>query len=382
MDFVIQSLSDKPYRISHPGELATPCLVVFQDRLQFNLRRMDELLHSVSPVFGIESIWPHVKTHKSQWVSRKLMAAGCRGFKATPHEAEMLLAAGAETIFISYPLLQADADRVATLVRENPDREIMVQSAQPDHVSCLSDAAKRQGIQWNYFIDLNVGMNRTGTGPAGALEVYRSAQKDGRFSFQGLHAYDGHNHSPEEEKRRRVSEESVGILMKAVRLFEKNGIRVPRVIMGGTPGFLTDLECLSAIDLEAEIILSPGTWVFFDTNYHRIMPGTFATAALILAQIMDRSTPETATLNLGYKRWAIDQGKIEGFSLQGMEALGWSEEHTVVSVPPDIEANIGDYVLLAPRHACSTVNLWEHFTIIGPDGEIARKDSPIEARNR
>ena len=97
---------------------------------------------------------------------------------------------------------------------------------------------------------------------------------------------------------------------------------------------------------------------------------------------MDRSDPKTATLNLGYKRWAIDQGKIEGFSIEGMEALGWSEEHTVVSVPQRAEAHIGDYVLIAPRHVCPTVNLWEYFTIIGPDGDIEQKDCPIDARNR
>jgi len=134
--------------------------------------------------------------------------------------------------------------------------------------------------------------------------------------------------------------------------------------------------------MDADIILSPGTWVFFDTMDHEIIPNTFDVATLILAQVMDRPDPKTATLNLGYKRWAVDQGKIEGFSIEGMEALGWSEEHTVVSVPQGTEVHIGDYVLIAPRHVCSTVNLWEYFTIIGPDGDIEHKDCSIEARNR
>ena len=37
---------------------------------------------------------------------------------------------------------------------------------------------------------------------------------------------------------------------------------------------------------------------------------------------------------------------------------------------------IGDYVLLAPRHACSTVNLYEHFILIGDNGEIRIMQSP------
>lgn len=91
---------------------------------------------------------------------------------------------------------------------------------------------------------------------------------------------------------------------------------------------------------------------------------------------------ETATLNLGHKRWAADQGPVEVFSVSGMKALSWSEEHTVVSFPKNEKLAIGDYVLIAPRHVCSTVNLWEYFTVISPDGSIEIKSCPIEGRNR
>jgi D-serine deaminase-like pyridoxal phosphate-dependent protein len=343
---------------------------------------MGELLDSVSPGFGIESIWPHVKTHKSQWVTKKLMAAGIRGFKTTPREVDMLVASGAETFFIAYPLLPAEADRMADLVKQNPDKRMIVQVAHPDHVSYLSEAADRYDIQWHYFIDLNVGMNRTGTAPESAAELMSFIRKNERFVFFGLHAYDGHNVALEKDKRRETTRASVEILMESVHRIEKENIRVPRVMMAGTPGFLTDLECLSGMDMDADIILSPGTWVFFDTMDHEIIPDTFDVAALILAQVMDRPDSKIATLNLGYKRWAVDQGKIEGFSIDGMEALGWSEEHTVVSVPKGASIQIGDYVLIAPRHVCSTVNLWEYFTIIGPSGDIDQRACPIDARNR
>jgi len=43
---------------------------------------------------------------------------------------------------------------------------------------------------------------------------------------------------------------------------------------------------------------------------------------------------------------------------------------------------IGDYVLVAPRHVCSTVNLWEYFALIDERGEVEIAASPIEGRNR
>jgi len=39
-------------------------------------------------------------------------------------------------------------------------------------------------------------------------------------------------------------------------------------------------------------------------------------------------------------------------------------------------------VFLVPRHVCSTVNLWETFTVVGPDGRIERMCEPVTARNR
>ncbi|BBO73244.1 threonine aldolase [Desulfosarcina widdelii] len=382
MDFAIHSLSEKPYKISALSELTTPCLLLFRDRFDFNIKRMGKLLDLVSPGFPIKNIWPHVKTHKSKWVTRELMTAGFQGFKATPMEAEMLIDSGVETIFIAYPLLPAEADHIASLVKGNPDKRIIVQAAHQDHATYLSEAAEKYDIQWHFFIDLNVGMNRTGTDPEGALGLYNLTKKNERFKFFGIHAYDGHNAFFDEKKRRETSQASVEILTEAVRRFENRNISVPRVMMSGTPSFLPDLECLSHIDMDADIILSPGNWIFFDTWYHQIIPNTFDVAALILVQVMDRPNPKTATLNLGYKRWGIDQGKIEGFSIEGMEALGWSEEHTIVSVPHGTDLHIGDYILVAPRHACSTVNLWEYFAIIGPDGEIDQKGCPIDARNR
>jgi hypothetical protein len=31
---------------------------------------------------------------------------------------------------------------------------------------------------------------------------------------------------------------------------------------------------------------------------------------------------------------------------------------------------------------CPTVNLWEHFAVIGPDGRVEIAESPVDARNR
>jgi D-serine deaminase-like pyridoxal phosphate-dependent protein len=382
MELYIKSLSDRPYKMAAPDALSTPCLLLFMDRFEFNMRKMGELLASTACGFDFRSLWPHVKTHKSLWVTQQMMQAGIQSFKSTPNELDMLREARAKTIFIAYPLVPKEALRVARLVRENSEMQFIVQASHPNHVECLLDAAKEYDIQWHYFIDLDVGMHRTGTLPEKAFDFFRSLRGSGRFEFAGFHAYDGHNASPDLEERRKTSKASIDPLIKLFGKFDRENIRVPKLVMGGTPSFLTDLEYLARVNLDTEVILSPGTWIFFDTMYTAILPGTFDVAACILAQVMDLPQRVTATLNLGYKRWSIDQGPIEGFSVEGMRVLGWSEEHTVVSVPGGEELHVGDYVLIAPRHVCSTINLWEHFSIVGAGGETVLHDCPVNARNR
>jgi D-serine deaminase-like pyridoxal phosphate-dependent protein len=170
--------------------------------------------------------------------------------------------------------------------------------------------------------------------------------------------------------------------LQIISLFAHQGVAVPRIVTGGTPGFLPDFDYLAAHQLDAELWLSPGTWVLFDTSCGRKMPDTFAPAALILTQVIDKTAPLLRTLNLGHKRWAVDQGAVEEFSHTGVQALRWSEEHTVIEIDGTMQLEIGDYLAIVPKHICPTVNLYEHFTLVGSDGEVLQEICPIEARNR
>ena len=105
-------------------------------------------------------------------------------------------------------------------------------------------------------------------------------------------------------------------------------------------------------------------------------------AALILAQAAETNGSRRMTLNLGHKRWAADQGAVNCFSIPSAKVVSFSEEHTVLEHDGSQSFKTGDYVLLAPRHVCSTVNLWEYFVIIGSNGRIINSRAPVSARNR
>jgi D-serine deaminase-like pyridoxal phosphate-dependent protein len=371
------------------GEIPTPRLLIFRDRVEENLALMKRYLEEIAPGSGFRHLRAHVKTHKSSWTARLQMDRSVARFKATPNEVEMLLRAGARDIFVAYPLLQHQALALARQIAESPKVRFLAQIASPAHAAYLARAAASLEVAIEYLIDLDVGMHRTGAAPAAALALLqeiRSMPGAQRLRFAGLHAYDGHNKGATPEERRRVAGEAMALVFQAIDALRSRGAAVPLLVLGGTPGFLADLEiALSRGDPGLEVEVSPGTWIYWDTNYDGRMPGLFRLAALILAQVMDRPGEDRLTLNLGYKRWAIDAGPVERFSEPGLQVISTNEEHTVLRELPGRAGRrleIGDHLLIAPRHICSTVNLWEDFTVIGRDGAVEAASCPVDGRNR
>ncbi|MBI4603004.1 MAG: alanine racemase [Planctomycetes bacterium] len=379
------SFDPRPYALERWDAVPTPRLLVYREKVERNIARMREHLESVLPGSGFRHLTPHAKTHKSAWATQLMIRSGIERFKCTLNELDMLLAAGAEDVLVSYPLLAQDADRVAALAAAQPAVRIAAQVAHPAHAERLASAARRHGVELDCLIDLDVGMHRTGLAPAHAAELASSILRSPRLGplrLRGIHAYDGHNSSPDPAERDACARRGMEEVARCVLALEAAGASVDRVVVGGTPGFLHDLRELACRHgLEARCEVSPGTWVYWDSNYEAKVPGLFEYAGLVLAQVMDRPGPDLATLNLGYKRWAADQGPVDLLS-HGLKVIASSEEHTVVRLPEGLDLAIEDHVLIVPKHICSTVNLWETFTLVGPGGRIEEREVPVSGRNR
>ncbi|NUM76416.1 alanine racemase [candidate division KSB1 bacterium] len=372
-----------PYVLTAPESLATPRLLVFRDRVERNLQRMQAYLEEVAPASGYRHLCPHVKTNKSSLLTGWLQQAGVGYFKTTMREVEMTINAGAQDIFVAYPLLEHDARELAHLVRKFRQIKFHVQVGSLAHAEILQRIGRNEQVTWHFFIDLDVGMHRTGIAPEDAFSLYAHLAKQNEFIFAGLHGYDGHIHHATAAERRAESQRAMEKLSAVFQHFRRERVHIPRVIVAGTPAFRFDFEILhKALGDETLVQVSPGTWIFWDSNYERLAPGEFEIAAVILAQVMDIGQPHRLTLNLGHKRWSVDSGPVRFFSRPGLKFVSVSEEHTVLAHEGTETFQIGDYVLLAPHHVCPTINLYEEFSVIGEHGEIEIAASPVDGRNR
>ncbi len=219
------------YRISNEEEIASPALLLYPRRIEENLR------HMVAAAGGVDRLRPHVKTHKLPEVIGLCLAHGIDKFKtATIAEAEMTAAAGGQDILLAYPLVGPTARRFVELVHRFPHVRFRGMIDSDVGVDNLSQAVADAGGTVETFLDLNVGMDRTGVspGPEAVRQAHRIAASPD-LSFGGLHAYDGHLHGADRDRLVHEVEAAFASVWKLRDDLETAGITVPLIVAGGTP---------------------------------------------------------------------------------------------------------------------------------------------------
>src|ERR1041385_1329317 len=90
-------MRERWYEIQNLAEVPSPSLLVYEDRVQENIRRMIEIAGDVN------RLRPHIKTHKTGQLVRLQLERGITKFKcATIAEAEMAAMAGAKDVLLAY----------------------------------------------------------------------------------------------------------------------------------------------------------------------------------------------------------------------------------------------------------------------------------------
>jgi D-threonine aldolase len=210
------------------------------------------------------------------------------------------------------------------------------------------------GLDVPVYLDINVGMDRTGIAPGpAALELYRTALRLEGITPVGLHAYDGHIRDADPALRKQKCDEAfAGVLSLQAAIAEPLTI-----IAGGSPTFPIHAR------RPPHIQCSPGTFVYWDKSYGDQFPDQpFSSAALVVARVISLRGDSRLCLDLGHKSIAPENDITHRvFFLNGtrLRAVGQSEEHLVVEAGAGHGYAIGDVFYGVPFHVCPTVALYE-----------------------
>ena len=371
------SLDDSAYDLpsSLTERVLTPALVVHLDRVRSNIARVIELAG------GEPDRWrPHLKTTKMPEVWRELLAAGVRQFKcATTREAAVLLTlleqeGVAADLLVAYPLLGPALSRLGTLAQSHPSQRVSVLC---EDLSVLESVPPSLGI----FIDVNTGMNRTGVPLAEGARIQALARASGA-RFRGLHAYEGHLHELDFERRRTAAFEEYERIVALVRELAGAGCAVPELVTSGTPGLLCALSWPEFGELEDCLHrVSPGTVVFHDLRSEQETPELrLAPAATVLTRVVSHPRQGIATCDAGSKALAAEAGDPVAYVLGHPELVATTpnEEHLPLRSTAGELPALGSLLHLVPMHVCPTVNLAETAILI--EGRREARFISVQAR--
>lgn len=345
--------SVEPYRLAEAGQLLTPALLIYPEIVDSNINAILNVLG------GDANRWrPHIKTSKLEFIMRRLVNHGVVNFKcATTLELITACQAGARDILIAYPVVGANARRVAEIIAEHPTIRFSVLVENDFQVDLW------QGRSIDIFIDINPGMNRTGIVQEdieGILALARRVRAHG-LRLQGLHYYDGHTGGLELAERDAVAHRGYDQLLRIVARLQDEGLEIPEVISAGTPSLPCALSYEGFRGQRFIHRVSPGTIVYSDLTSLAQLPREYGLrpAALVLSTIVSHPHERIFTCDAGHKAVSADAGVPTGAVVGHTD---WkpgkpSEEHLPIEIPAESPLPaIGDLIYILPRHVCPTVN--------------------------
>lgn len=352
------------YQFEGSEEIPSPALVIYRERVAKNIE------HMISIAGGPSRLRPHVKTYKLAEIVKMQMACGMDKFKcSTVAEAEMVAGCGAEDVLLAYQPVGPNVGRMARLAASYPAVRFGVLVDNEHSVRSIADACVATGVSQGLFIDLDVGMHRSGIPPgSGAVKLAELIQELPSVEMGGLHVYDGHLGVSSVESRRKECRQAMKPVLRLLTEMRERRLQVPRVVAGGTPTFPIHAE-------DSDFECSPGTCLLWDFGYgDAFLDLPFLYAAGLLTRVVSLPAEGRVCLDLGHKAVAAEKPvpHVSFPKLPDAREVLQNEEHLVLETERAGEFRIGDLLFGIPAHICPTCALYSEAIVVEGGRAVGR----------
>lgn len=335
------------YTIENIDSVPSPQLVIYPERVHYNIQKAVEMVGDAS------RLRPHIKTNKSREVVKLMLDAGIHKFKfATFEEGVLLGEEKAPDALMAYQPVGPRIQQLIKLITDFPETKFSCLVDHPEAAQKMQEAFAEKGIVVPVYLDLNVGMNRTGISE-GAFDLYSQCHSMNALNPIGIHAYDGHIRDLSFTDRKAKCDEAFKKVEALQQQILNAELPSPTIIVGGSPSFSVHASRLG-------VECSPGTFVYWDKGYGEICKEQpFVPAALVITRAISLPSAGKICLDLGHKAIAAENDiarRASFLNAPAAELLSQSEEHGIVATIDAVKPGEVFYVL--PYHVCPTVNLY------------------------
>lgn len=360
----------------HLMEIATPALIIDQEKLESNIVSMAKKAreHNVS-------LRPHIKTHKCIEVARQQERHGIEGITvSTLKEAKDFAESDFKDITYAVPI---DGPKIRSFLELSDQNSVKAIVDDVHVLAALGKMAEEASQDIEILVKVDMGYQRCGVDPKNhrAMDLVRDIVESRNLRFKGILTHAGNSYScPTPSCIQAVAEqEQDSVISFAQSLSEYGDSYYPEVIsIGSTPTISL------AKTIRPEITeIRPGNYVYYDytqvtlgcckvsdcalTVIARIV-GKYESRAIIDAGATALSKdggPIHIEPNCGYGKIFRDYEVNELDTESTIDAL--SQEHGKVVFSHDSSMGsmqIGDLVRILPNHSCLTNNLFRKAYVV------------------
>ncbi|TWO70809.1 DSD1 family PLP-dependent enzyme [Caenimonas sedimenti] len=364
------------------NSLNTPAALVDVERLQRNVRRMQDRVDALGVAFR-----PHVKTTKCLDIVQLQRAAGARGITvSTLKEAARFHAAGFTDILYAVGIVPAKLPQALALRQGGCDLKLITDSV--EGAQAVGAFARDHGHTFDVWIEIDSDGHRSGVPPeAPALLDIGRALAEGGTRLGGVMTHAGASYELDTPAALAAlaEQERAGCVRAAERL-RAAGWPCPVVSVGSTP------TALSARALPGVTEVRAGVYVFFDlvmANVGVCAPDDIALSVLTTV-IGHQADKGWAIVDAGWMAMSRDRGTQkqkhdygygqactpEGEVIPGYVLSGANQEHGILSragaMDPEIARRfpVGTQLRILPNHACATGAQFPHYDALAADGSL------------
>jgi D-serine deaminase-like pyridoxal phosphate-dependent protein len=336
-------------------QVDSPALLVFPEIVERNIAEM------IRMVGDVNRLRPHIKTHKTSEGINMMQADGINKFKcATIAEAELLGINNASDVILAHQLVGPKIERLYQLTQRYPNTKFSTITDNINAAKAIGEIFFQHEHDMAVYIDINVGMNRTGIAPGtNAIELYESILNTKGLKFEGLHVYDGQHRQANPLEKELACNAAFEPVYEMIEHLLSLGYPKPAIVAGGSPSF-----SIHASKIERDC--SPGTNIFWDHGYKTICPEqAFEPALYILTRVISLPSHNKICVDLGHKAVAAENDiskRVVFPDYPHLKAVSQSEEHLVLEIGEDDKFEVGDVLIGIPYHVCPTVALHEFLT--------------------
>ncbi|MCC2864428.1 alanine racemase [Ihubacter massiliensis] len=366
-------LISESYVGKHYSELPDPCLIVDLDKLDENIKIMQEYVSGHTSCV----LRPHIKTHKCPAIANMQISAGAAGITcAKIGEAEVMAMSGIKNILIANQIVSPAKIKVLAGLNRYCDVSVCVDDK--INIDALDYFAGAAEAKIPVLVELDIVQDRCGTRTAEeTLELARYVSKKPNLIFKGMQSYEGRfpDDCRTEEAKKTFVKETTGFAAEVKGYLQDSG--VPVEILSGV-STSTVKYATQIADGMTEV--QAGSYVFMESAYDPEMIGLPLQQSLYIVTKICSMYGDRIVLTAGEKSITNDQGQplLADDPQTGMDL---NEEHCLVDRTDKLQdCRIGDTMLVIPSHCCTTVNL--HDYLFAVRSGIVEAVWPVSARGR